>query len=144
LSLGEGVMKKFVVVGLFALFGGATGGACDEGEFGRGVKISAEEYQALYDRMYPILEELVEIYETGNVKVGNSDIMNKVDGMIRDLDGFITPQEICKGLDFPLAVTLNFCSDLNEGFDMEDEQKIGEEIIQRWKDLGFSRKTERQ
>jgi hypothetical protein len=138
-------MKKFVVVGLFALLGGATSGtcACDENGL-RIVTIPGGGLQAIYNVTCPILWELVEIYETGNVKVGNPDVMNMVDERIRDLNEFITQQKICKDVDFPLAVALNFCSDLHEGFDMEDEQKIGEEIIQRWKDLGLSQKTEKQ
>ncbi|MDR3224334.1 MAG: hypothetical protein LBT03_01985 [Holosporales bacterium] len=134
-------MKKFVVVGLFALFGGATSGTCTYNENGlRKIVVDLGEFQALYNVTCSPLWKLVEIYETGNVKVGNPDVMDEVDGMIRELDGFITPQKICKSLDFSSAVEVYLCSDLN-GYDTEDEQKIGQEIIQRWKDLGFSSKT---
>jgi hypothetical protein len=135
-------MKKFVVVGLFALFGGAASStcACDEnGLLRRGVEVfDGGGLLALCDKMDSILEELVEIYGTGNVKVGNPDVMDEVDKRIRDLDRMATPQE------FRFAVKLYFCPNLYPNVDMEGEQKIGEEIIQRWKDLGFSRKTEKQ
>jgi hypothetical protein len=78
------------------------------------------------------------MYREFDVKPWNLDVINVVDEGIRRLARMADPLEVRRVIDLYFNPKYYFCPDPD---DMEEEQKIKVEIIQRWKDLRLSRKT---
>jgi hypothetical protein len=129
-------MKKFVVVALLLATCGVC--VCAEEESNAQITISAGEYQDIFDKTCSVIEDLVRIYETDSENLKRPDVISAVDEKICELNEIITLQKIRKEIDFSWVVKAQLCSDWHPGFNMEEEQKIGEKIITRWRALRAS------
>ncbi|MDR3224493.1 MAG: hypothetical protein LBT03_02905 [Holosporales bacterium] len=128
-------MKKFVIV---ALLGGIACGSCMCTGVGSRTEDGRPIVPACYDKASLILECLVTIYQEFDVRPGNPDAMGIVDREIYELARMADPLEVRCAIDLYFNPAHYFCPNPD---DMEEEQKIKVEIIQRWKDLGLSSKA---
>jgi hypothetical protein len=128
----EDVMKKFAAVALFALFGGMVCDAstCVWDELRE--MMDSDEYKAIHDKTRPIIEEMVKVYQAGEVSPDHLKATQQVDEGIHRLNEILTSQTAYKDLDLDLSIELHFCPSMSEDAEMSEERKIGYEIIERW------------
>ncbi|MDR3224078.1 MAG: hypothetical protein LBT03_00605 [Holosporales bacterium] len=122
-------MKKFVIV---ALLGGIACGSCVCADVESRTEGDRPISDTFYEHSYCVIGDLVEMYREFGEKPWNLDV---VDEGIRILARMADPLAVRHALDHYFDPKYFICDDV------EEEQKIGQEIIQRWKDLGFSSKT---